>query len=399
MGGEFAVDVWGVVWGIVWGVDEVVVEVVVASVGVADRGGTLLWFSFSFYSMACVLRGGFIGCVQDGYKYVQAMLSVLKNVTKDETVQYVLAMLDEILVSSLVMTGPSARPLSAAASVSATSPVSAAASPGGGLEEQGGGRRVDRVGILQGLFFPGVEGCTSPYGVLTKLLSREDWFTREKAARVLSVVLVCGAEMGGPRGGVVGGEGLLAGFSDLSLEEGTSTTQVLIDWCVHELKKPSHPQFAVPTALHCLSLVLKESETRRTVYASGGVQAIVGVLTREGGQHRGMDRGANTVSVQAQYELALCVWLLSLFPPAAEVLATPGVMKALVDYVRLAHKEKVIRVSLLALKSLLANDTARHSTAISLELSAVRCCDILGGGCFCGTRLHIASVGLVSCVF
>ena len=43
--------------------------------------------------------------VQDGYKYVQAMLSVLKNVTKDETVQYVLAMLDEVMMSSLVMTG------------------------------------------------------------------------------------------------------------------------------------------------------------------------------------------------------------------------------------------------------------------------------------------------------
>ena len=33
------------------------------------------------------------------------MLSVLKNVTKDETVQYVLAMLDEVMASSLVMMG------------------------------------------------------------------------------------------------------------------------------------------------------------------------------------------------------------------------------------------------------------------------------------------------------
>ena len=290
--------------------------------------------------------------VQDGYKYVQAMLSVLKNVTKDETVQYVLAMLDEVMMSSLVMTGSACTSEDSVASASA--PASASAAPGEGKAPHPAG---GRLGMMQRLFFPQVEGCTCPCGVLAKLLSRDDWFTKEKAATVLSVVLMCGANV----------EGLPAA----SVPEIGPTTDALIDWCVHQLKKPSHPQFAVPTALHCLSLLLKEPASRRAVYASGGVQAVVGVLTRDGAQSRGIERGANTVSVQAQYELALCVWLLSLFPPAAEILATPGVIEALVGYVRLAHKEKVIRVALLGLKSLLAGDSAMHSRAISLELSAV----------------------------
>ena len=282
------------------------------------------------------------------------MLSVLKNVTKDETVQYVLAMLDEAMTSSLVMTG-SALPSEELVSSPSTAPG----------QERDPHPAAGRLGMMQRIFFPQVEGCTCPCGVLTKLLSRDDWFTKEKAARVLSVVLVCGAKA----------EGLPAA----SLSETGPTMNALIDWCVHQLKKPSHPQSAVPTALHCLSLILKEPAPRQAVYASGGVQAVVGVLTREGVQSRSMERAANTVSVQAQYELVLCVWLLSLYPPAAEVLATPGVIEALVGYVRLAHKEKVIRVALLGLKSLLDSDSTIHSRTISRELSAVRRAVVISG--------------------
>lgn len=35
--------------------------------------------------------------MQDGPAYVETLLTVLRNVTKEETVQYVLAMLDEII--------------------------------------------------------------------------------------------------------------------------------------------------------------------------------------------------------------------------------------------------------------------------------------------------------------
>jgi hypothetical protein len=36
-------------------------------------------------------------CLQSGPSYVEAFLTVLKNVTKDETVQYVLALVEEML--------------------------------------------------------------------------------------------------------------------------------------------------------------------------------------------------------------------------------------------------------------------------------------------------------------
>ncbi len=68
--------------------------------------------------------------MQDGYKYVQAMLSVLKNVTKDETVQYVLAMLDEVMMSSLVMTGSAFTSEDSVAAAPAPASASASGAPG-----------------------------------------------------------------------------------------------------------------------------------------------------------------------------------------------------------------------------------------------------------------------------
>ena len=40
---------------------------------------------------------------QDGPAYVEAFLMVLRNVTKEETVQYVLALLDEMLTGTNYM--------------------------------------------------------------------------------------------------------------------------------------------------------------------------------------------------------------------------------------------------------------------------------------------------------
>jgi V-type H+-transporting ATPase subunit H len=78
----------------------------------------------------------------------------------------------------------------------------------------------------------------------------------------------------------------------------------------------------------------------------------------------GMPQGG--INVQVQYESILCVWLLSLYGPGNESLSTPALVNRLVDVVRLAHKEKVIRVALMALKSLLD-----ESGKMALEMSAV----------------------------
>lgn len=308
----------------------------------------------------------------EGHRYVQAMLSVLKNVTKDETVQYVLAMLDDILENMVMMMGAE------------------------GAEARSSWET--RLGMMRRLLFPelafeeiagaGVVGTgigtgtgKEAYGVLTKLLGRDDWYTKEKAARVLSVALACDVDAVDDVDDV---EDVDDGGSSPRQSAAAVAKKQLVEWCVQQLKKPSHPQCAVPTALHCLSVVLKEAGSRRLVYASGGVQAIVGVFAGASGGGRGGGSVASSMSVQAQYELALCVWLLSLFPPAHEVLATPAVMRALVECIRLAHKEKVVRVSLLAVKSLLGGGSAmtnmtmntttnhrNHHQTITLELSAV----------------------------
>lgn len=43
------------------------------------------------------LKHGRLLLLQSGASYMEAFLTVLKNVTKDETVQYVLAMVEELL--------------------------------------------------------------------------------------------------------------------------------------------------------------------------------------------------------------------------------------------------------------------------------------------------------------
>jgi V-type H+-transporting ATPase subunit H len=258
----------------------------------------------------------------EGDRYVQAMLNVLTNVTKDETVQYVLAMLDDLLLM-----------LSMASSSDAD-----------GTHDP-----------IQNILFPLGDGDVQPYGVLIKLLGREDWFTKEKAAGLLSVAFAHRRDKDRLKS-IVRNDGIIDGSVG---EEGIQSAKFLdafIDWCVLQIKKPSHPQLAIHTALHCISVILREPAARPMVCKSGAGQAVMAVLLQE----------KHGLTVQGQYELVLCIWLISLLHSGNDILSTPALVKALVDYVRLAHKEKVIRVSLLALKSLL-----RESGKVTLELSAV----------------------------
>jgi len=109
----------------------------------------------------------------------------------------------------------------------------------------------------------------------------------------------------------------------------------------------------VEVALHALSVVLREKVVRRMVYKVGGVGLIMGFV--------GMP-----MSVQTQYELLLCIWLLSLFQPGNALLSSPALVASLVEVIRLARKEKVVRVSLLSMKSILD-----ESGRVALELAAV----------------------------
>ncbi|KAF1862645.1 hypothetical protein Lal_00013406 [Lupinus albus] len=113
------------------------------------------------------------------------------------------------------------------------------------------------------------------------------------------------------------------------------------------LKKPSHPTRGVPTAVNCLSSILKEPVVRSSFVQADGVKLLVPLISP----------ASNQQSIQLLYETCLCIWLLSYYEPAIEYLATSRALPRLIDVVKSSTKEKVVRVVVLTLKNLLSKGT------------------------------------------
>lgn len=243
-----------------------------------------------------------------GPSYVEAFLTVLKNVTKDETVQYVLAMLEQMIAANE----------SRAAFFHATP---AALAPGGSAD------------------------C---YPIFLRLIARNDWFTQEKTALLLTAALAAR-----PHKNVLGaGDTPVAnGDSPSSSSGGAAVEQTVltfVDWLCGQLRRPTNAQRSVPTAVHCLSRLLREAAVRPIVHRAGAVQLLAPLVGLPSSS------GAGQLDIQLLYEATLCVWQLSYYQPAADLLASGSVVGGLVDMVRLAQKEKLVRVALLALRNLLS---------------------------------------------
>lgn len=242
--------------------------------------------------------------LEGGPLYVAALLSVLKNVSKDETVQYVLALLDD-----MVQSDSSAATLFHKLSHSS--------------EDSNGTQPND------------------PFNILLKLLHRTDWFTEEKAAIVLAAVI-------DSRDGKESlGKALAEGGAQR--DPVARTISSFLDWTISQLRRPRHPTRAVPIAVHCLSVLLREAPVRSLFYRAGGIPLLAPLI--------GMPASGIQLNIQLLYESIVCVWQLSFYKPAADSLATTTVVGGLVDVVRLAQKEKLVRIALLALRNLLTDGT------------------------------------------
>ncbi|KAI8462608.1 MAG: armadillo-type protein [Monoraphidium minutum] len=239
---------------------------------------------------------------ENGALYAEALMSVLRNVTKEETVQYVLALLVQML---------------------AVNPARAQL-----FHQQPAG----------------APAASDPYAVFLRLLQRQDWFTQDKACRVLAQVLAArpkGLDCGSGGGG--GGAGEVAAAPGDPAE---AAVAVFVDWLCNQLRRPTNPTKSVPCAVAALATLLRERSARALFARGGGVQLLAPLL-------RSCNSPANS---QLLYEICLCLWQLSYYRPAAEAMAGSGAIKGLVDVVKAAQKEKVVRVALLALRNLLEED-------------------------------------------
>ncbi|KAK8948542.1 putative V-type proton ATPase subunit H [Platanthera zijinensis] len=239
----------------------------------------------------------------DGPAYVGVFVNILRDISNEETIEYVLALMDEIL---------SANPKRA---------------------------RLFHDSTLSG---------SDTYSPFLRWLWKGNWFIQEKTCKILSLIVsVCPKAQAGI---------FANGKTTNSKSIFTSTNDVLkglVEWLCSQLKRPSHPQRAVPIAINCLSTLLRQPSVRASFVLEDGVELLLPFISPASTQQ----------SIQLLYETCLCVWLLSYYKPdarlqhydvAVDYLATTRVLPRLVEVVKGSTKEKVVRVIILTFRNMLS---------------------------------------------
>lgn len=230
----------------------------------------------------------------DGPAYVRVFVSILRDIFKEETVEYVLALIDEMLT----------------------------ANP----------KRAK-------LFHDKSLANEDTYEPFLRLLWKGNWFVQEKSCKILA--LIVSARPKTQDGVLSNGESSNAKKKFVTIDD---VLRGLVEWLCAQLKKPSHPTRGIAIAISCLATLLKEPLVRSSFVQADGVKLLIPLISPASTQQ----------SIQLLYETCLCVWLLSYYEPAIEYLATSRTLPRLVEVVKSSTKEKVVRVVVLTLKNLLS---------------------------------------------
>ena len=251
-----------------------------------------------------------------------ALLSVLRGVTKEETVQYVLAVLDAEVAGS---------PRRAKELFDRSK-----SSIGEGAEEEASSSSSS-------------SSAPDAADLFLLALSRPDWFSVERAASLLAA---CFGGAGGARGG------------GASSSSGERQRALFLDWILAQLQRPAHASRGVPCAAGALSKLLRARAAREAAAVAGAPRLLVPLVRRltSGPGASSSSSSSSTFSApsvpatpQLAYDLCISLWQLSLTPRGAEAAVAAGAVPALTDVLRaaVAAKEKVVRAAAQALKALL----------------------------------------------
>lgn len=232
----------------------------------------------------------------DGPAYVRVFVSILRDIFKEETVEYVLALIDEMLI---------ANPKRAR------------------------------------LFHDESLANEDTYEPFLRLLWKGNWFIQEKSCKILALI-VSDRPKTEARVIVNGEASISKKFTTID-----DVLKGLVEWLCAQLKKPSHPSRGIPTAINCLSTLLKEPVVRSSFVQADGVKLLIPLISPASTQQ----------SMQLLYETCLCIWLLSYYEPAIEYLATSRTLPRLIEVVKGSTKEKVVRVIVLTFRNLLHKGT------------------------------------------
>ncbi|KAL8255831.1 hypothetical protein R6Q59_030898 [Mikania micrantha] len=219
----------------------------------------------------------------DGPSYIRVFINILRDIQKEDTVEYVLALIDEMLTAN---------------------PKRAKLFHDKSLEDE------------------------DIYEPFLRLLWKGSWFIQEKSSKILTLVVSARSNKNG-----------LTAIGEGTKKKTTSSDDVLkglVEWLCIQLKKPSHPNRSIPSSINCLATLLKEPVVRSSFVQADGVKLLVPLISPASTQQ----------SIQLLYETCLCVWLLSYYEPAIEYLATSRALPRLSEVVKGSTKEKMIDLGL-----------------------------------------------------
>uniref|UniRef100_A0A2N9GL32 ATPase V1 complex subunit H C-terminal domain-containing protein n=1 Tax=Fagus sylvatica TaxID=28930 RepID=A0A2N9GL32_FAGSY len=155
----------------------------------------------------------------DGPAYVRVFVSILRDIFKEETVEYVLALVDEMLTA----------------------------------------------GINYNLYYGGPK---------TRLLWKGNWFIQEKSCKILALIVSARPKI--QDGIIANGEASNSKKKFTSIDD---ILQGLVEWLCAQLKKPSHPSRGVPSAISCLATLLKEPMVRSSFVKADGAKLLIPLIS------------------------------------------------------------------------------------------------------------------------
>lgn len=228
---------------------------------------------------------------ENGVAYVRLFVGILRDITKEETVEYVLALIEEML----------------------------AANP----------KRAK-------LFHDDSFANEDIYHPFSRVLARENWFIQEKSCKILTFIISARPKNERPvnRPKEAASSKQVATALDAALKD-------LVDWLCNQLRR-GHPTRGIATAVSSLATLLREPYVRKLFVQADGVQFLTPLIAPASSQQ----------NIQLLYEATLCMWLLSFNDAAVDAINATHALARLIDVAKTSTKEKVVRVAILTLRNI-----------------------------------------------
>ncbi|CAM6120518.1 unnamed protein product [Calypogeia fissa] len=227
---------------------------------------------------------------ENGVAYVKVFVGILRDISKEDTQEYILAVIDDML---------SANP--------------------------------KRARIFHDKFLESI----NIYDPFLRLLLKRKWFIQETSCKILTLMISAR-----PVDFQYSQENSQTGKQQIS--DFDKTLRALVDWLCGQLKHPSHPTRGIASAISSLATILRENKVRELLLKCGGVKLLADLISP----------ASTHQYVQLLYEAILCMWLLTYYDPVFEAMTEAQVVPRLVEVVKVSTKEKVTRVALLSLRNL-----------------------------------------------